>query len=181
MWRRWRPAASLISASWRRTGCGFAPARERPRIAAAPGWRSTWLSHATWWSSSSARSMMTRRPATCASARHESGRRESEANGKKTDKPKEPRASTTDPEVRVMKMADGGFRPAYNVQVVTVAAEQIVVAVEPCTVGSDRGLMRPMLEKVHQCFEGLPARYLADGGFMSAGDIEWAHDQSVAV
>jgi transposase len=111
----------------------------------------------------------------------EAQREGKKANGKKTDKPKEPRASTTDPEVRVMKMADGGFRPAYNVQVVTVAAEQIVVAVEPSTVGSDRGLMRPMLEKVHQCFEGLPARYLADGGFMAAGDIEWAHDQSVAV
>jgi transposase len=111
----------------------------------------------------------------------EAQREGKKANCKKTDKPKEPRASTTDPEVRVMKMADGGFRPAYNVQVVTVAAEQIVVAVEPSTVGSDRGLMRPMLEKVRQCFEGLPARYLADGGFMAAGDIEWAHDQSVAV
>ena len=27
----------------------------------------------------------------------------------------EPRASSTDAEARVMKMADGGFRPAYNV------------------------------------------------------------------
>ena len=27
-----------------------------------------------------------------------------------------PRASTTDPEARVMKMADGGYRPGYNVQ-----------------------------------------------------------------
>ena len=45
-------------------------------------------------------------------------------NGKK---PKEPRASTTDPQARVMKMADGGFRPAYNVQVASAAGEQIVV------------------------------------------------------
>jgi hypothetical protein len=28
---------------------------------------------------------------------------------------KEARASTTDPEARVMKMGDGGFRPAYKV------------------------------------------------------------------
>ena len=68
-------------------------------------------------------------------------------NRKQTEKQKEPRASTTDPEVRIMKMADGGFRPAFNVQVVTVEAKQIVVAVEPSTVGSDRGLMQPMLEK----------------------------------
>src|ERR1019366_9075541 len=35
---------------------------------------------------------------------------------KEQTREKEPRASTTDPEARVMKMADGGFRPAYNVQ-----------------------------------------------------------------
>jgi transposase len=111
----------------------------------------------------------------------EAQREGKKANCKKTDKPKEPRASTTDPEVRVMKMADGGFRPAYNVQVVTVAAEQIVVTVEPCTVGSDRGLMRPMLEKVNRLFKRLPACHHADGGFMASGDIEWAHDRGVTV
>jgi len=72
-------------------------------------------------------------------------REEKRGNGKK---PKEPRASTTDAEARVMKMADGGFRPAYNVQVASAAGEQIVVAVEVCKTGSDRGLMRPMLEKI---------------------------------
>jgi transposase len=35
-------------------------------------------------------------------------------DGKQKERKKEPRASTTDPEARVMKMADGGFRPAYN-------------------------------------------------------------------
>jgi hypothetical protein len=73
--------------------------------------------------------------------------RRMKTNRNQAEKQKEPRASTTDPEVRVMKMADGGYRPAYNVQVVSAAVEQIVVAVEPVTVGSDRGLMRPMLEK----------------------------------
>jgi len=50
---------------------------------------------------------------------------------------KEPRASTTDPAARVMKMADGGFRPAYNVQVASAAGEQIVVAVAVSNCGSD--------------------------------------------
>jgi len=36
------------------------------------------------------------------------------------------RVSTTDPEARVMKMADGGFRPAYNVQFVTDTASQVI-------------------------------------------------------
>jgi transposase len=65
-------------------------------------------------------------------------------NGKK---PKEPRASTTDPQARVMKMADAGFRPAYNVQVASAAGELLVVAIDVDNSGSDRGLMRPMLER----------------------------------
>lgn len=99
-------------------------------------------------------------------------------NGKK---PKEPRASTTDAEARVMKMADGGFRPAYNVQVASAAGEQIVVAVEVTNTGSDRGLMRPMLKQLRALTGRLPKRHLADGGFTSAEDIEWAHGEGVDI
>ena len=105
-------------------------------------------------------------------------REETHRNGKK---PKEPRASTTDPEARVMKMADGGFRPAYNVQVASVAGEQIVVAVEIGNIGSDRGLMRPMLERWHARSGHFPGRHLADGGFTAAADLEWAHGEGVEV
>jgi transposase len=105
-------------------------------------------------------------------------REEKRGNGKK---PKEPRASTTDPEARVMKMADGGFRPAYNVQVVSAAGEQIVVDVAPCTTSSDRGLMRPRLEAVRKRLGRQPGRHLVDGGFTAAADIEWAHDEKVEV
>jgi hypothetical protein len=100
------------------------------------------------------------------------------SNGKP---PKEPRASTTDPEARVMKMADGGFRPAYNIQVVSTAGEQIVVDVAPCTTGSDRGLMRPRLEAVRKRLGRLPGCHLVDGGFTSAADIEWAHAEEIEV
>ena len=105
-------------------------------------------------------------------------REEKRGNGKK---PKEPRASTTDPHARVMKMADGGFRPGYNVQVASVAGEQIVVAVEVGNNGSDRGLMRPMLERLRALTGHFPGRHLVDGGFSSAEDIEWAHGQGIEV
>jgi transposase len=105
-------------------------------------------------------------------------REEKRGNGKK---PKEPRASTTDADARVMKMADGGFRPAYNVQVTSAAGEQIVVDIKVCNTGSDRGLMRPMLERLRVRPGGLPKRHLADGGFGSAEDIEWAHAEGVEV
>jgi transposase len=109
---------------------------------------------------------------------HRQEREEKRPNGKK---PKEPRASTTDAEARVMKMADGGFRPAYNVQVASAAGEQIVVAVEVCNCGSDRGLMRPMLERVRALLGRFPEYHLADGGFCSGEDIEWAHGNGVEV
>ena len=99
-------------------------------------------------------------------------------NGKK---PKEPRASTTDPQARVMKMADGGFRPAWNVQVVSTAGEQIVIDVAPLATGSDRGLMRPSLEAVRERLNRLPQRHLVDGGFTAAADIEWAHEEGIEV
>jgi transposase len=105
-------------------------------------------------------------------------RAEKRNNGKT---PKEPRASTTDPQARVMKMADGGFRPGYNVQVASAAGEQIVVGFEVTNAGSDRGLMRPMLERARARIGRLPGRHLVDGGFGCADDIEWAHGQGVEV
>ena len=105
-------------------------------------------------------------------------REKKRGNGKK---PKEPRASTTDAGARVMKMADGGFRPAYNVQVTSVAGEQIVVDVEVRNTGSDRGLMRPALERLRARNNRLPKRHLVDGGFNSAQDIEWAHAAGIEV
>jgi transposase len=99
-------------------------------------------------------------------------------NGKK---PKEPRASTTDPQARVMKMADAGFRPAYNVQVLSPAGETVVAEVKVENTGSDRGLMRPMVQGWAVSNGRFPKRQLIDGGFCSAEDIEWAHSQGIEV
>ncbi|MDH2351067.1 IS1182 family transposase [Bradyrhizobium sp. SSUT112] len=105
-------------------------------------------------------------------------REEKRSNGKK---PKEARASTTDADARVMKMADGGFRPGYNVQVASAAGEQFVTDIKVCNTGSDRGLMRPMLERQRTRPGGLPKDHLVDGGFGSAEDIEWAHAEGIDI
>ena len=93
---------------------------------------------------------------------------------KRNERKKEPRASTTDPDARVMKMADGGFRPAYNCQVSSVAKGQIVIAVQAEQSGSDRGLIRPMLDQLRCRYRRLPRRHLVDGGFNKNEDTEWA-------
>jgi transposase len=108
-------------------------------------------------------------------------RQELQDKGGNGKKPKEPRASTTDADARIMKMADAGFRPAYNVQVASVAGEQIVVAVDVTKNGSDGGLMRPMLEQVQAQTGSFPKRHVVDGGYTSLDDIEWAHGQGTEV
>jgi len=107
--------------------------------------------------------------------------RRGKTNKQQVARQKEPRASTTDPQARVMKMADGGFRPAYNCQIGTVAEGQIVVDVAIDTTGSDRGLLRPMLERLKERYESLPRRYLVDGGFHKNDDTEWAAGEGVLV
>ena len=111
----------------------------------------------------------------------EERKRRGRTNKKDVAKQGEPRASTTDPEARVMKMADGGYRPAYNCQISTVAKGQIVVAAYAETNGSDRGLMRPMLDELQRDYGRLPKRHLVDGGFNNNGDTEWAAGQGVKV
>jgi transposase len=107
--------------------------------------------------------------------------RRAKTNKKQVAKQKEPRASTTDPEARIMKMADGGYRPAYNCQLGTVAQGQIVVAVEATAIGSDRGLMPLMLNQIERRHGRRPRRYLVDGGFNKNDDTEWAAGVGVSV
>ena len=102
-------------------------------------------------------------------------------NKKKGSKTPEPRASTTDPEARVMKMADGGFRPAYNCQIASVAEGQVAIGISVETVGSDRGLMRPMLQKIQRLYSRVPKRHLVDGGFNKNEDIEWAAAEGIKI
>ena len=64
--------------------------------------------------------------------------------------PEELRASTTDPEARKMKMGDGGFRPAYNVQFATATDSQVIVGVDVIQSGSDSGQMQPMVEQIEE-------------------------------
>jgi transposase len=91
------------------------------------------------------------------------------------DEPKpepEPRVSTTDPEARVMKMADGGYRPAYNIQLATDAGSGLIAGVAVDAIGSDMGKLLPMSDQIEAAYGARPAAHLADGGFTKLDDIE---------
>ena len=82
------------------------------------------------------------------------------------------RASTTDPDARNMKMADGGFRPAYNVQLVTDADSGIILNRDVINEGSDAGQMQPMMDEIKHDLGEAPKILLTDGGFSTINDIE---------
>ena len=96
---------------------------------------------------------------------------ELEAKKKPEDRGKA-RCSTTDPTATVMKMADGGFRPAYNFQFCTATNSQVIVGVDVETTGSDAGQAVPMVEQVEERYETTPDEVLIDGGFAQHDQID---------
>ncbi len=94
------------------------------------------------------------------------------AEGKKPKDRDKARASTTDAEARVMKMGDGGFRPAFNVQLATATDSQIITGVEVTNSGGDQGQLAPMVQQHHERYEQVPDEALVDGGFVKKEDIE---------
>jgi hypothetical protein len=93
-------------------------------------------------------------------------------------KPEEARASTTDAEARVMKMGDGGFRPAYNVQFATTCEEQVIVGMDVVNAGSDMGQLGPMVEQVERRLGHSPDEWLVDGGFPAHEQIDAVADKT---
>lgn len=100
---------------------------------------------------------------------------------KQPKKPKEPRASTTDCEARVMKMADGGFRPAFNAQLSVDTASLIITGVDLINSGSDMGQMLPMHEQHQDRYARVPEQWLTDGGFAKHDQIEQLEVQATKV
>ena len=97
------------------------------------------------------------------------------------EKKAQARVSTTDAEARVMKMGDGGFRPAYNVQLATTTDGRAIVGVQVTNRGSDAGQLEPMVDEIAQRTGTRPTEYLVDGGFVTLESIATAAAQGVTV
>lgn len=109
--------------------------------------------------------------------RREQADREQRRRKPRDDKPA--RASTSDPEARVMKMGDGGYRPAYNVQFTTAVEGTHIIGVAVTDQGTDHGLLTPALDEVERRYGIKPGRALADGGYYSKADIEALHARKI--
>lgn len=97
-------------------------------------------------------------------------------NGKNKDAAGAPqteaRASTTDPEAAVMKMADGGYRPAYNVQFAAAVGSPVVVGVAVSAQGTEEGQLEAMHAALKRSYDGGPQAMLVDGGYAHKAPIE---------
>ena len=95
------------------------------------------------------------------------------------------RASTTDPEARVMKMGDGGFRPGMNVQFATagdaLGGPRTIVAVAVTNIGSDMGALVPIVEQIERRTGELPGQVLADANHANHGAITAIEQRGVEV
>ena len=83
----------------------------------------------------------------------------------------EARVSETDPEARIMKQADGGFAPCYNVQISTDATHGMIVGVDVSQSGTDYGQLVGAVEKVEENLSRAPEQVVVDGGFTGRENI----------
>jgi len=84
---------------------------------------------------------------------------------------REPRVSTSDPEARMMRFADGGVRAAYNIQLAVMPGSHIILGTQTTDRRNDTGLARPMLEQLERRLGGAPGRVLVDTGYATRRDI----------
>ena len=80
-----------------------------------------------------------------------------------------------------MKMAEGGYRPAYNVQFATDVESRTIIGVAVTNEGHDRTALAPMLDQVEQRTGHRPAAHLVDGGFVNKAVITAATDRGVTI
>jgi transposase len=93
-------------------------------------------------------------------------------------KAEDARASSTDADASVMKMADGGYRPAVNAQLASDCDSQVIVGVELSTAGSDMAQLAPMVDQVGQRCGKTPEQWLVDGGFPAHEQIDAVADKT---
>jgi Transposase DDE domain len=91
---------------------------------------------------------------------------------KRKEKSSQPRASTTDPEARILKFRDGGGRPGVKVPFATDTATGLVVGVDVTNAGTDSEEMPPMLDQLETRYDTVPDEMLVDGGFASLKAID---------
>ena len=92
-------------------------------------------------------------------------------NASRRHKDSEVRVSYTDPQARVMKQANGGFAPSYNVQLSTEAAHQVIVGAAVTQSGNDWLSLAPAMAEVEKNCGAKPKQVVVDAGFTTRDNV----------
>ena len=79
--------------------------------------------------------------------------------------------SQTDPQARIMKQADGGYRPSYNVQISTDHAHGLIVGIKPTQETNDCHQLLPAIDTIEHNTGHYPKTLVADGGYTHRENI----------
>lgn len=104
---------------------------------------------------------------------------QSRSKKKANEKQKPPRASSTDPEARVMMGAKGAYAPSYNVQISTDAQAKIIVGVGVIQSSSDAGELEPAVKQIEQNLGQKPEQMVVDGAYPTQDAIEAMAEQGI--
>jgi transposase len=81
------------------------------------------------------------------------------------------RVSTTDPDARKMKMANGGYDAAFNVQFASDGDARVILAVDVTNAGTDGGELPPMLETLQKHYDKTPSITLVDSAYATQESV----------
>ena len=95
-----------------------------------------------------------------------------EVSRSESSKKKQMRASTTDPEARVMLQPKGAYGPSYKVQISTDAQAKIIVGVGVSQSANDTGELEPALERIEANMGENPPQVVVDAGYTTQDTIE---------
>jgi transposase len=102
-----------------------------------------------------------------------------EASRSKASEKEKARASSTDPEARVMLQADGAYGPAYNIQISTDAQSKIIVGVGATQASADAAELEPAVDRVEANLDQRPKQVVVDGGFTNQATMESMTEKQV--
>jgi len=100
-----------------------------------------------------------------------------EASRSKEEKKR--RASSTDPDARVMLQAKGAYGPSYNAQISTDAKAKVIVGVGVTQAPTDAAELEPAVERIEANLGKKPVQMVVDGGLTNQAAMEAMTEKQV--
>ncbi len=102
-----------------------------------------------------------------------------EVSRSESSEKKETRASSTDPEARVMLQAKGAYGPSYNAQISTDAKAKIIVGVGVTQAATDAAQLEPAVERIEANLGEKPKQMVVDAGLTNQATLEAMAEKQV--